>query len=43
MLTLYAIRIELGKSYRQTIDFLSEMPSILEEIGLTRLPHFIVL
>jgi IS5 family transposase len=43
MLTLQALRLELGKSYRQTIDLLSEMPGILEEIGLTRLPHFTVL
>jgi IS5 family transposase len=43
MLALQAIRIELGKSYRQTIDLLSEMPGILEEIGLTRLPHYTVL
>lgn len=43
MLTLHALRIELGKSYRQTIDLLSEMPGVLEEIGLTRLPHFTVL
>ncbi len=43
MLTLQALRIELGKSYRQTIDILSEMAGIREEIGLTRLPHFTVL
>jgi len=43
MLTLQALRIELGTSYRQTIDLLSEMPGILDEIGLTRLPHFTVL
>ena len=43
MLTLHALRIELGKSYRQTIDLLSEMPGVLDEIGLTRLPHFTVL
>ena len=43
MLALHALRIELGKSYRQTIDILSEMPGILEEIGLTKLPHFTVL
>jgi hypothetical protein len=43
MLTLHALRIELGKSYRQTIDLLSEMPGVLEEIGLTRLPHYTVL
>ena len=43
MLVLNALRIELGKSYRGTIDLLSEIPGILEEIGLTRLPHFTVL
>ncbi len=43
MLVLHAIRIELGKSYRGTIDLLSEMPGITEETGLTRLPHFTVL
>jgi IS5 family transposase len=43
MLTLQALRVELGKSYRQTVDLLSEMPGILEEIGLTRLPHYTVL
>ena len=43
LLTLHALRIELGKSYRQTIDLLSEMPGVLAEIGLTRVPHFTVL
>ena len=43
ILTLHALRIELGKSYRQTIDLLSEMPGVLGEIGLTRLPHYTVL
>jgi hypothetical protein len=43
MLTLYALRIDLGKSYRQALDLLSEMPSVLDEIGLTPLPHFTVL
>jgi len=43
MFTLQALRIELRKSYRQTIDILSEMPGIFEEIGLTRLPRFSVL
>jgi IS5 family transposase len=43
MLTLHALRIELGQSYRQTIDLLSEMPGVLEEIGLMRVPHFTVL
>ena len=40
MLTLHALRIELGKSYRVTLDLLSEMPGVLAEIGLTRLPHY---
>ena len=43
MLALHALRIELGKSYRQTIDLLSEMPGVLDELGLTRLPHFTAL
>ncbi|MWV38845.1 IS5 family transposase [Natrialba sp. INN-245] len=43
MLTLHALRIELDKSYRITVDLLSDMPAVLEEIGLTRLPHYTVL
>ena len=43
MLAPHVLRIKLGKSYRQTIDLLSEMPGVLEELGLTRLPHFTVL
>ena len=43
MLTLHALRIELGKSYRVAVDLLSEMPGVLAEIGLTRLPHYTVL
>jgi hypothetical protein len=42
MLTVYALRIELAKSYRVAVDLLSEMPDVLEEIGLTRLPHYTV-
>lgn len=42
MLTLHALRIELGKSYRVAVDLLSEMPGVLDEIGLTRLPHYTV-
>jgi hypothetical protein len=42
MLTLHALRIELGKSYRVTLDLLSEMPGVLKEIGLTRFPHHTV-
>ena len=36
MLTVHALRIELAKSYRVAVDLLSEMPGVLEEIGLTR-------
>jgi len=43
MLTLQALRIERGKFYRQPIDLLGEMPGILEEIRVTRLPHCTVL
>ena len=43
MLTLHALRIDLGKSYRVAVDLLSEMLGILDEIGLTRLPHYMVL
>lgn len=39
MLTLYSLRIELGKSYRRTLDLLSEMPIVLAEIGLIWLLH----
>jgi hypothetical protein len=40
MLTVHALRIELGKSYRVAVDLLSEMPGVLEQTGLTRLPHY---
>jgi hypothetical protein len=43
MLTLHVLRTELGKSYRVAVDLLSEMSGVLEEIGLTRLPHYTVL
>lgn len=39
MLTLHTLRIELNKSYCVTLDLLSEIPAILDEIGLTWLPH----
>jgi hypothetical protein len=42
MLTLHALSIELDKSYRVAVDLLSEMPGVLEEIGLTLLPHYTV-
>ena len=40
MITFQALRIELGKSYRQPTDLLSQMPGILEEIGIKRLLQF---
>ena len=43
MLTLHTLRIELRKSYDVAVDLLSEMLSVLDEIGLTRLPHYTVL
>lgn len=43
MLTVHALRIELGKSYRVAVDLLSEMPGVLEQTGLTRLPHYTML
>jgi len=43
MLTLHALRIELGKSSRVAVDLLREMPGVLDEIGLKRLPHYTVL
>ena len=33
MLTVHALRIELGKYYRIAVDLLSEMTGVLEEIG----------
>jgi len=43
MLTLHALRIELGKSCRVAVRLLSEMPGVLEEVCLTRLPRYMVL
>jgi hypothetical protein len=43
MLTPQVLRIELAKSYRVAVDLLSEMPGVLDEIGLTRFPHYTVL
>ena len=36
MLALHAIRIEFGKFYRVTLDWVSEMPGALENLGLIR-------
>ena len=43
MFVLNALRIELGKSYHETIHLLIEMPGITEETGLTQLTQFIIL
>ncbi|XGI83984.1 IS5 family transposase [Halorutilales archaeon Cl-col2-1] len=41
IVSLHCLRIYLEKSYREALDLLSEMPRILEEIGLEEddLPH----
>lgn len=43
MLALHCLRVRLGKSYRETVDLLSEMPGVLAELGLERPPHFTTL
>lgn len=43
MLALHCLRVRLGKSYRETVDLLSEMPGVLAELGLKRPPHFTTL
>jgi len=43
MLALHCLRVRLGKSYRETVDLLREMPGILAELGLERPPHFTTL
>lgn len=43
MLALHCVRVRLGRSYRETVDLLSEMPGILAELGLDRPPHFTTL
>ena len=41
VVSLHCLRVYLEKSYRETLDLLSEMPHILEQIGLepADLPH----
>ena len=34
VVSLHCLRVYLGKSYRVALDWLSEMPHILAEIGL---------
>ncbi|MGQ9733300.1 MAG: IS5 family transposase, partial [Candidatus Zipacnadales bacterium] len=40
LLTLYCLKLKLGVTYRDLIDWLGEMPRIREALGLERLPHF---
>jgi len=40
LITLYCLKLKLGVSYRELIDWLSEMPRLQEALGLRRLPHF---
>ena len=42
-MALQAICIELGKSNRVALCLLSDMPSVLKEVGLTRVPHYTAL
>jgi hypothetical protein len=37
VVSLYCLRVYLEKSYRETLDLLSEIPQILTEIGSMRL------
>ena len=41
VISLHCLRIYLDKSYRESLDLLSEMPQILADIGLNAadLPH----
>lgn len=43
MLALHVLRLDLSKSYHVVVDLLSEMPGVLEEVGLIRLPHYTAL
>ncbi len=40
LITLYCLKLKLGVSYRELIDWLQEMPRIQEALGLRHLPHF---
>jgi IS5 family transposase len=40
LIVLYCLKLKLGVTYRELIDWLGEMPRIQEALGLRRLPHF---
>jgi IS5 family transposase len=40
---LYCLKIKLGVTYRELIDWLEEMPRLRESLGLKQLPHFTTL
>jgi len=40
LVVLYCLKIELGVTYRELIDWLEEMPRLQQALGLKRLPHF---
>jgi IS5 family transposase len=40
LVALYCLKIKLGTTYRELIDWLAEMPGIRQALGLKRLPHF---
>ncbi len=40
LIVLYCLKLKLRVSYRELIDWLSEMPRIQQALGLKRLPHF---
>jgi len=40
LVALYCLKIKLGVTYRELIDWLAEMPRIQRALGLKRLPHF---
>ncbi len=40
LVALYCLKIKLGVTYRDLVDWLREMPRIQKALGLKRLPHF---
>jgi IS5 family transposase len=40
LIVLYCLKLKLGVTYRERIDWLGEMPRIQQALGLRRLPHF---
>jgi IS5 family transposase len=40
LVVLYCLKLKLGVTYRELIDWLGEMPRIQQALGLRQLPHF---